>query len=77
YNRNYFSVLGAIDRIKAFAQVQKKSWHRGQRSVLRSYRLVMAHPLSQCTTATELRGCLVAYCPNESGRPKRQWKRVD
>jgi hypothetical protein len=42
YNRNYFSVLGAIDRIKAFAQVQKKSWHRGQRAVLRSYRLVMA-----------------------------------
>jgi hypothetical protein len=42
YNRNYFSVLGAIDRIKAFAQVQKKSWHRGQHSVLRSYRLVMA-----------------------------------
>jgi hypothetical protein len=42
YNRNFFSVLGAIDRIKAFAQVQKKSWYRGQRSVLRSYRLVMA-----------------------------------
>jgi hypothetical protein len=20
---------------------------------------------------------LVAYCPNESGRPERQWKRVD
>ncbi|MBT3044477.1 MAG: transposase [Candidatus Thiodiazotropha sp. (ex Codakia orbicularis)] len=42
YNRNYFSVLGAIDRIKAYAQTQKKSWHRGQRAVLRSYRLVMA-----------------------------------
>ncbi|MEW8100860.1 MAG: hypothetical protein AB2785_03725 [Candidatus Thiodiazotropha endolucinida] len=42
YNRNYFSVLGAIDRIKAYAQTQKKSWHRDQRAVLRSYRLVMA-----------------------------------
>jgi hypothetical protein len=42
YNKNYFSVLGAIDRVRAFAQVQKKSWHRGQRAVLRSYRLAMA-----------------------------------
>jgi REP element-mobilizing transposase RayT len=41
YNNNYFSVLGAIDRIKAYAQMQKKSWHRGQRAVLRSYRLVI------------------------------------
>ncbi|MES9947704.1 MAG: alpha-amylase family glycosyl hydrolase [Candidatus Thiodiazotropha sp.] len=41
YNRHYFSVLGAIDRIKAYAQAQKKSWHRGQRAVLRSYRLVI------------------------------------
>jgi hypothetical protein len=42
YKENYFSVLGAIDRIKAFAQVRKKSWHRGQRVVLISYRVVMA-----------------------------------
>jgi REP element-mobilizing transposase RayT len=42
YNKNYFSVLGAIDRVKAFAKEQDKSWHRGQRAVLRSYRLVMA-----------------------------------
>jgi hypothetical protein len=42
YNKNYFSVLGAIDRIKAYAQAQNKSWHRGQRAVLHSYRLVMA-----------------------------------
>jgi hypothetical protein len=41
YNRNYFSVLGAIDRVKAFAQIQKKSWHRGQRAVLSSYRLTL------------------------------------
>jgi hypothetical protein len=41
YNRNYFSVLGAIDRIKAFTRKQKKSWHRGQRAALHSYRLVM------------------------------------
>ncbi|MEW8000853.1 MAG: alpha-amylase family glycosyl hydrolase [Candidatus Thiodiazotropha endolucinida] len=40
YNQNYFSVLGAIDRIKAYAQLQKKIWHRGQRSALKSYRLV-------------------------------------
>jgi REP element-mobilizing transposase RayT len=42
YNRHYYSVLGAIDRIKAYAQIQKKSWHRGQRAVLNSYRLVTA-----------------------------------
>jgi REP element-mobilizing transposase RayT len=42
YNKHYFSVLGAIDRIKEYAQAQNKSWHRGQRAVLRSYRLVMA-----------------------------------
>ncbi|MEW8232501.1 MAG: alpha-amylase family glycosyl hydrolase [Candidatus Thiodiazotropha endolucinida] len=41
YNQNYFSVLGAIDRIKAFARVQKKSWHRGQRAVVHCYRLVL------------------------------------
>lgn len=42
YNRNYFTVLGAIDRIKAFARKQEKSWYRGQRAVSDSYRLVMA-----------------------------------
>jgi hypothetical protein len=42
YNRNYFSVLGAIDRIKAYAQAQEKSWHRGQSAALRSYRLVLS-----------------------------------
>jgi transposase len=42
YNNNYFLVLGAIDRIKAYARTQKKSWYRGQRAILRSYRLVMA-----------------------------------
>jgi REP element-mobilizing transposase RayT len=42
YNKHYFSVLGAIDRINAFAQAQKKSWHRGQRAVLDCYRLTMA-----------------------------------
>ncbi|MET0071327.1 MAG: alpha-amylase family glycosyl hydrolase [Candidatus Thiodiazotropha sp.] len=42
YNRNYFSVLGAIDRIKAFAERQEKSWHRGQRTALSSYRIVLA-----------------------------------
>jgi REP element-mobilizing transposase RayT len=41
YNRNYFSVLGAIDRIKTFTRIQKKSWHRGQRAALHSYRLVI------------------------------------
>jgi REP element-mobilizing transposase RayT len=42
YSKNYYSVLGAIDRVKAFAQVQKKSWHRGQRAVLHCYRLAVA-----------------------------------
>jgi hypothetical protein len=41
YSKNYFSVLGAIDRVKAFAKIQKKSWHRGQREALRSYRLII------------------------------------
>ncbi|MEJ2406979.1 MAG: transposase [Candidatus Thiodiazotropha sp.] len=42
YHRHYFSVLGAIDRIKAYAQMQEKHWHRGQRAVQRSYRLIIA-----------------------------------
>ncbi|MCU7878869.1 MAG: transposase [Candidatus Thiodiazotropha sp. (ex Lucinoma borealis)] len=42
YNRHYFLVLGAIDRIKAYAQTQEKRWHRGQSAALRSYRLVVA-----------------------------------
>jgi REP element-mobilizing transposase RayT len=41
YNRHYFSVLGAIDRIKAYAQMQEKNWQRGQRAVQRSYRIVI------------------------------------
>jgi hypothetical protein len=41
YNKKYFSVLGAIDIIKAFAQVQKKQWHRGQRAVMNGYRKIM------------------------------------
>ncbi|MES9993809.1 MAG: hypothetical protein ABW098_17810 [Candidatus Thiodiazotropha sp.] len=41
YSKNYFSVLGAIDRVKAFARLQEKCWHRGQRAVLASYRLVL------------------------------------
>jgi hypothetical protein len=41
YNRHYFSVFCAIDRIKAYAQMQEKSWQRGQRAVQRSYRLVI------------------------------------
>ncbi len=42
YNRHYFSALGAIDRITAYAQMQGKNWQRGQRTVQRSYRLVIA-----------------------------------
>lgn len=42
YNRNYFSVLGAIDRIKAFALKQEKSWQRGQCAASSCYRLVIA-----------------------------------
>jgi hypothetical protein len=42
YNQHYFSVLGAIDRIKAYARMQEKNWQRGQRAVQRSYRLVIA-----------------------------------
>ncbi|MET0068497.1 MAG: alpha-amylase family glycosyl hydrolase [Candidatus Thiodiazotropha sp.] len=42
YNRYYFSVVGAIDRIKAYAQIQKKCWHRGQRAVMYCYRIALA-----------------------------------
>ncbi len=41
YNKHYFSVLGSIDRIKTFAEVQKKRWYRGQSVALRSYRSVV------------------------------------
>jgi REP element-mobilizing transposase RayT len=41
YNKNYFSVLGAIDRIKAFAKMQKKCWCRGQGAVLHNYCLTI------------------------------------
>jgi REP element-mobilizing transposase RayT len=30
------------ERIKAYAKMQEKNWHRGQRAVQRSYRLVIA-----------------------------------
>jgi hypothetical protein len=42
YNRHYFSVLGAIDRIKAYARMHEKNWQRGQRALQCSYRLVIA-----------------------------------
>ncbi|MEJ2612058.1 MAG: hypothetical protein P8179_18790 [Candidatus Thiodiazotropha sp.] len=42
YNRHYFSVLGVIDCIKAYAKVRKENWRLGQRAVQRSYRLVIA-----------------------------------
>jgi putative transposase len=42
YNRNYFSVLGALERIKAFAQSQGRAWCRGQEVARRTYRMVSA-----------------------------------
>ncbi|MEW8328583.1 MAG: alpha-amylase family glycosyl hydrolase [Candidatus Thiodiazotropha sp.] len=41
YNRHYYSVLGAIDRIKAYAEVQKKCWHRGQKAAQECYRHIV------------------------------------
>jgi putative transposase len=42
YNRDYFSVLGALDRIKTFAQVQGRAWCRGQEVARRTYRMASA-----------------------------------
>jgi putative transposase len=42
YNRDYFSVLGALDRIKTFAQAQGKAWCRGQEVARRTYRMASA-----------------------------------
>ncbi len=42
YNKNYFSVLGALDRIKAFARVQGKAWCRGQESARMTYVCISA-----------------------------------
>jgi hypothetical protein len=40
YNRDYFSVLGALDKIKTFAQAQGRAWFRGQEVVRLTYRMV-------------------------------------
>ena len=42
YQRHYFTVLGALDRIKAYAEAQNKRWLRGQSTAMNCYRLVMA-----------------------------------
>jgi hypothetical protein len=42
YNKNYFSVLGALEGIKAFARVQGKAWFRGQEVSRRTYCLAQA-----------------------------------
>jgi putative transposase len=42
YNRDYFSVLGALDRIKTFAQTQGRAWCRGQEVARRTYRMASA-----------------------------------
>jgi hypothetical protein len=41
YNRDYFTAVGAIDRIKAFAQSLDKRWMQGQSAATNNYRLVM------------------------------------
>ena len=41
YNRHYFTALGAMDRIKAYAEAQGKHWLRGQSMAASSYRLVI------------------------------------
>jgi hypothetical protein len=42
YNRDYYSVLGALHRIKTFARVQGRAWCRGQEVARRTYRLASA-----------------------------------
>ena len=41
YNRHYFTALGAMDRIKAYAEAQGKHWLRGQSMAASSYRLLV------------------------------------
>jgi REP element-mobilizing transposase RayT len=41
-NRDYFSVLGALDRIKTFARAQGRAWCRGQEVARRTNRMVSA-----------------------------------
>jgi hypothetical protein len=42
YNRDYFTAVGAIDRIKAFAQSLGQRWFQGQGAAIKNYRLAMA-----------------------------------
>jgi putative transposase len=42
YNRDYYSVLGALDRIKTFAQAQGRACCRGQEVARRTYRVASA-----------------------------------
>ncbi|MES9942530.1 MAG: alpha-amylase family glycosyl hydrolase [Candidatus Thiodiazotropha sp. 6PLUC7] len=41
YNRDYFTAVGAIDRIKAYAQSMEKCWFQGQSAAKSNYRLVV------------------------------------
>ena len=41
YNHCYFTVLGAINRIKAYAQAQKKCWLQGQTAAVNAYCLAI------------------------------------
>ncbi|MCU7816697.1 MAG: transposase, partial [Candidatus Thiodiazotropha sp. (ex Rostrolucina anterorostrata)] len=41
YNSHYFKVLGAIDRIKDYAEVMDKCWFQGQSAAINNYRIVV------------------------------------
>jgi REP element-mobilizing transposase RayT len=41
YTRDYFTAVGAIDRIKAYAQSMEKCWFQGQSAAKSNYRLVV------------------------------------
>ncbi len=41
YNRDYFTAVGAIDRIRAYAQTLQKCWFQGQSAAKSNYRCVV------------------------------------
>ncbi|MEW8442233.1 MAG: hypothetical protein AB2689_29155 [Candidatus Thiodiazotropha taylori] len=41
YNKDYFTAVGAIDRLRAFAESLEQRWFQGQSAAVNHYRLAM------------------------------------
>jgi hypothetical protein len=41
YKKDYFTAVGAIDRIKAYAESLEKRWFQGQSAAISNYRIVL------------------------------------